>query len=215
MIIRWFGECSFLLQDSLGRRIITDPFDVANTIDLLSLNPKIITFSHEHIPITSSHVKNIDTFIINSSDIYKLDFTTIVGYESFHDKCFGVKRGDNIIYTFLLDNIKICHLGHLGHLLSDELIESLGQINILLIPIGGHFALNGKEAAILARHINPNIVIPMYYKIDESLNYLDNPQCFLTAMDNVIIHKDILINTDLLNIDMFPKTIFLKKNYIL
>jgi L-ascorbate metabolism protein UlaG (beta-lactamase superfamily) len=211
VIIRWFGECSFLFQDSLGRRIITDPFDVATTIDLLSLNPKIITLSHEHIPMISSFIKNKDTLIINSNDKYKLDFTTVVGYGCFHDQCFGIKRGNNIIYTFLLDNIKICHLGHLGHLLSDELIESLGEIDILLIPIGGHFTLNGKDASVLARRINPRIVIPMYYKIDGSLSYLDNPQFFLTAMDNVLVHDDLFINTDLLEITMLSRTVFLKK----
>lgn len=214
MIIRWFGECSYLLQDSLGRRIITDPFDITTTKALLSLNPKAITLSHEHIPIVSSFIKNNTTLIINSNSIHNLDFTTIIGYESFHDKSFGIKRGINNIYTFLLDNIRICHLGHLGHLLSNELIKALGKIDILLIPIGGHFTLNGRDAAILAKKINPRIVIPMYYRINGTLSYLDNPHFFLTSMDNVFICDDSSLNVGVDDLNILPRTIFFKKNSI-
>jgi len=216
MIIRWFGECCFLFQDSLGRRVITDPFDVDVTKTLLNLNPKIITLSHEHIPIISTFMKNNnDTLIINNNYIYKLNFTTILGYECFHDNSFGIKRGKNMIYTFLLDNIRICHLGHLGHLLTDDFINTLGKIDMLFIPIGGHFTLNGKDAAILSRKINPKIVIPMYYNIDNSLNYIDHPHVFLTSMENVLICNDSFLNTDLLDMNPYCKTVFFRKKSVL
>ncbi|MGG7179005.1 MBL fold metallo-hydrolase [Clostridium paraputrificum] len=212
MLIHWFGKCSFLLQDSLGRRILTDPFDLSPTERLLNLNPQIITLSHEHIEVNSKALENNKCSIINKAGDYNLDFSSIEGYSSYQDKVLGVKRGFNIIYKIIFDNLNICHLGRLGHMLTDETINSLGTIDILFVPVGGQFTLNGLEAAKLVKKVNPKVVIPMYYKTSNSSLYLDSPKDFLTSMKYISNLKETLLDTNNIDFNIHSKTILMKKS---
>jgi L-ascorbate metabolism protein UlaG (beta-lactamase superfamily) len=90
-------------------------------------------------------------------------------------------RGNNIVFTFLVDGIKICHLGDLGHILTDGQLEQIGQTDILLLPVGGTYTIDYMQATELATIMNPRLVIPMHYKtpvmnfnIDGVDKFLDN-----------------------------------------
>ena len=196
MIIRWLGKCCFLLQDSLGRRILTDPFDITPIDNLLSLNPKLITISHKHITLLSRSLEDNSASIIESPGEFSLDYATVYGYECFHDKLDGIKRGYNNIYTIIFDNLKICHLGHLGHIPNNVILNELHDIDVLFIPIGGHLTLNGVDAALLTKFIKPKMVIPMYYRTPFSSSYLDSPKVFITSMKYVNNINSFSINTN-------------------
>src|SRR4030042_1275002 len=77
---------------------------------------------------------------------------------------YGRERGTNTVFTLKIDNIQLCHLGDLGHLLSDKELAEIGPVDILLIPVGGFFTIDPKEATQVAEQIKPKILIPMHFK---------------------------------------------------
>ncbi|MBK6374931.1 MAG: MBL fold metallo-hydrolase [Saprospiraceae bacterium] len=87
----------------------------------------------------------------------------MTGYSTFHDKEKGAQRGENIIYKIEADDISILHCGDLGHTLTDDLVEEIGDVDILLIPVGGHYTINSAEALSVVHKIEPAIVIPTHY----------------------------------------------------
>jgi len=89
------------------------------------------------------------------------------GIPSYHDPSKGSERGANTIFTLKVDNIQLCHLGDLGHLLNDKELAEIGPVDILLIPVGGFFTIDAKEATRIAEQIKPKIVIPMHFKTEK------------------------------------------------
>ncbi len=92
MLIKWFGECSFLLQDSLGRRILTDPPNTASLESLLSLHPNIITMSHLYPDTATTILNERKIELVDSATSYNFNFSNIIGIPSFQDNVEGKKR---------------------------------------------------------------------------------------------------------------------------
>ncbi|MFQ9674022.1 MAG: MBL fold metallo-hydrolase [Clostridium paraputrificum] len=191
MIIRWLGESCFLIQVSNGRRVLLDPLNL--TINKISsLNPSIITLSHNYLNIDKSSIpilKNCNT--VNTLGVYKFYDILVTGYQGYHDNLYGIKRGENIIYSTEIEGIKLCHLGHIGHNLSIDLISTLSDIDILFIPIGGHFTINSPQALDIIDIIKPKYIIPMYYRNSNCTKFLDSPKdFFINSKKITIIDKD-------------------------
>lgn len=184
MELTWLGHSSFLIEDSMGRKILTDPFDDTVGYPVFKGNVDFVTLSHQHFD--HNYTKNLDSRvpIINKTGFFNIADIPVEGFPSYHDKSAGAKRGENIIFVYEVDGYRICHLGDLGHLLSKEEIENLGKIDILLIPIGGNFTIDGTEAAELSNAINSHLVLPMHYKT-QALNFsLEGLEKFLINMKN-------------------------------
>ena len=182
MEISWLGHSSFLIKNSNGKKIITDPFDDSVGYNIYTDNVDIVTISHQHFDHNYTEKLQGNPTIINKGGTFTVDGITIIGLPSFHDKMKGAKRGENNIYIIEVDGYRICHLGDLGHLLTAEDIDKLGDIDVLLIPVGGNFTIDGKEAAETAKEINSHIVIPMHYKTSLLSFPLDGVEPFLTSM---------------------------------
>ena len=198
MQITWYGHSCFLIKTSIGKRILIDPFD--NNLGYDNNFPKcdLITINHNHF--YSSYLNNCNdtTKVINEVGTFDMNFLKIEGFSSFHDKCNGLKRGPNIIYIFKDDTYSLCHLGNLGHIPHSLVLEKLKNIDILLIPIGGHFTLNGFEAAKLCNLISPKYIIPMQYKTNRTSLYLDDPKNFIISMKHIKkLNSNILDTLDL------------------
>lgn len=216
MIIRWLGESCFLIQVSNGRRVLLDPLNLTIS-KISSLTPSIITLSHNYLNITKSSMpilKNCNT--VNTLGIYKFYDILVTGYQGYHDNLYGVKRGENIIYSTEIEGIKLCHLGHIGHNLSTDLIATLSDIDILFIPIGGHFTINSSQALDLIDIIKPKYIIPMYYRNSNCTKFLDSPKdFFINSKKITIIDKD-YIDTNTLDSSSSLNTLIIKdsSNYI-
>jgi len=184
MKITWLGHASFIIEDSKGRKLLTDPFDKTVGYETYKGTADVVTISHEHFD--HNYTKDIqgNFELVNKVGFFYACDIPVKGIPSYHDKSKGAKRGDNIIYTFKMDDYVICHLGDLGHALTKEDIEAIGKVNILLIPVGGNFTLDGKEAAEVAKAIDSNIVIPMHYKTPELSFPLDGVENFIMYMKN-------------------------------
>ena len=91
---------------------------------------------------------------------------SIEGFKTYHDENKGKDRGRNIIYVIEIDGIRVCHLGDLGHDLSEEKIAAIGRVDVLLAPVGGFFTIGPKEVLGIMRALSPAVTIPMHFKTD-------------------------------------------------
>lgn len=194
MEITWLGHASFLIKSSNGTKILTDPYDNSIGYKTFKDSANIISISHKHFDHSYTHEIKGKKNIIDKVGVFNVCNVLIRGIPSYHDNLNGVKRGNNIIFVFTIDGYNICHLGDLGHKLSKDTIEQIGDIDILLIPVGGHYTINGKEASFVAKSIAPSIIIPMHFKTPSLSFPLDGVENFITNMKNgEKIHSDTLI----------------------
>jgi L-ascorbate metabolism protein UlaG (beta-lactamase superfamily) len=171
MIITYHGHSCFKLKGKRGT-VITDPFEAYVGFSPSSLTADIVTVSHQHkdhnaiskVKGTEAHPK---PFIIDSPGEYEVGGVSVFGDKMYHDSVGGVERGENTVFTILLDDLRVCHLGDLGHTLTEEQVEKIGLVDILFVPVGGHFTINPEQANEVIRMIEPSIVIPMHFLTPE------------------------------------------------
>jgi len=162
--LNWYGQACYKIE-AKGVIIATDPYDRKCGLRLPKIKADILTISHDHP--ANSNKKGIagNPFIIDRPGEYEIKGVFIKGISTWHDKKEGKEKGKNVIYRITCQEIKIAHLGHLAHNLSDEQLSELGDIDILLIPVGGDDTLNAKEASGLINQIEPRLVVPMSYNV--------------------------------------------------
>lgn len=163
--------------------MLIDPFSKDIGLRAPRLNADIFLVTHEHYD--HNNLKDVPTaaFIIRGPGEYEKSGVYVEGITSFHDNVQGVQRGLNTIYVVRMEDMKFCHMGDFGQVkLTDEQLEAIGDIDILFIPVGGKYTINGGEAAAIVREIEPKIVIPMHYKIPELNIDVEPPQKFLKEM---------------------------------
>lgn len=177
MRIKWLGHSCFKITSKAGVRILTDPFDDNVGYKIPAVETDIITISHGHFDHNFVDCVKGNFEVVSKVGNFYVKDIPITGIHTYHDGEEGAKRGNNIVYTFEIDGIKLCHLGDLGHELTPSQIEMIGKVNILLIPVGGIYTLNYEEAIKVVQQLNPGIVIPMHYKtpaLKLNLDAVDN-----------------------------------------
>jgi L-ascorbate metabolism protein UlaG (beta-lactamase superfamily) len=97
---------------------------------------------------------------------HKAKGITFVGTHTYHDESHGSERGENTVFTFEADGIKVAFLGDLGHVLNDEQLEAIGQAEVILAPVGGFFTIDAAAATTVAEQLQAKIIFPMHYKTD-------------------------------------------------
>lgn len=165
---RWFGQACFEISD--GKTIVTDPHDG----DSVGLKPPdtegdIVTVSHDHYDHASGKdmVSKPDSILVEGArETEKASEIGLQAFKTYHDKVGGDARGENTIFKFELDGLNICHLGDLGHKLELETVQKLRPVDVLLIPVGGKFTIDGREAAEITEELEPWVAIPMHYDIE-------------------------------------------------
>lgn len=159
------GHASFRIRGK-GATIVTDPYD-ASMVGLKfpkNIEADVVTISHDHNDHNAVSTIGGQAFVVGGPGEYEIKGVHIRGISSFHDGVGGAKRGKNTIYHMEIDNLRLAHLGDLGHTLSSGDIEELGEVDILFIPVGGTFTIDAKAAAQIVHDIEPAIVIPMHYQ---------------------------------------------------
>lgn len=168
MTITYHGHSCFKLRGKNGS-VVTDPYDDSVGFSLPNLSADIVTISHDHqdhnqASKVSGTARRPQPFVINHLGEYEVGGISVFGLKSYHDANSGAERGQNAIFTIVIDGIRVCHLGDLGHELAEKDINALGNIDVLLVPVGGVFTINAKQAVTVTRAIEPSYVIPMHYK---------------------------------------------------
>lgn len=183
MTITWYGHSCFKVANQGGHlTIITDPFDKNIGLTPPRGNVDIVTISHEHLD--HNNIKNIagHPFIINGPGEYEIKGTSILGLATSHETDKNQDSSLNTIYLIEMDGIRLCHLGDLGQSLSDNQLEAIGQVDVLIIPVGGHSTIDAAKAVTVVEQIEPHLVIPMHYKLPELKDDLDGVDKFLKEM---------------------------------
>jgi len=158
--VTWLGQSCFRLR---GRNaaVVTDPYPPALG-PRLKLDGDLVTVSHGHE--NHSHVQSVkDARVIDGPGEYEVSGITILGLPTFHDASTGAEHGRNTVFVIELDDVRVCHLGDLGHPLDDRALEVIGNVDVLLVPVGGGCALDGAKAAEVVRQLEPRYVVPMHY----------------------------------------------------
>lgn len=164
----WYGQSCFqiLIPKNKGEEIsiVIDPFSEEIGLKLPKLEADILLVSHQHEDHNNISGISGDYFLINGPGEYEVKNIFIQGISSFHDDSDGKERGENTIYTIEAEDLKICHLGDFGQKeLTQEQLEAIGEIDVLMIPVGGVFTISAKEAAKIMSQLEPKITIPMHY----------------------------------------------------
>lgn len=177
--INWYGQSCFRIE-SKGTSLLIDPFSKEIGLRAPRLNDNLILITHQHYDHNNTEGMSAETFLINGPGEYEKAGVQVEGIISFHDDKQGVERGFNTIYVIKMEDMKICHLGDLGqHELSGEQVDAIGEIDILFVPVGGKYTLDGTQAARVAKQVEPKIIIPMHYKVDGLKIDIDGPQKFI------------------------------------
>lgn len=184
MDIYWFGQACFKLKGKYSS-VIIDPFDSGVTGLKLpkDLESDVVLSTHEHKDHNNTQAVEGNPMVFVSPGEYEVKGAVITGIPAFHDKSEGAERGKNTIYHIFMDSLNIVHLGDFGQAkLTDIQVNEIGQVDILLIPVGGVYTINGKEAAEITSQLEPKIVIPMHFKIEGLKIDLEGPEQFLKEM---------------------------------
>jgi len=166
MDITYLGHSCFLLRHK-GVRVVTDPFDKSVGIKQVKTEADIVTISHDHGDHSGLGMVTGEPMVIRGPGEYEIKGVSITGMQTFHDEEKGALRGKNTVYTIDIDEVRICHLGDLGHKLSEKQLEVLDGIDVLMVPVGGNTSIEPKTAMEVIRQISPSIAIPMHYRTKE------------------------------------------------
>lgn len=156
MEITYLGHSCFKLKGKTAS-VVTDPF-------LEKCEADIVTVSHPHADHNQINKVSGAPFVIDGGGEYEVKGVSVIGVASWHDNQAGAQRGPNTIYVIEIDGLRVCHLGDLGHKLSDAQLEEIGSVDIALVPVGGEYTLDAKQAGEVVLQLDPWIIIPMHYQ---------------------------------------------------
>lgn len=181
MEITWLGYACFRLKGK-NTTVITDPYPPDLGYNLGNPSANIVTISHMHPAHSNVQAIAGEPKQISGPGEYEIGGVLIIGVPSFHDAEKGAVQGKNNVFAIEIDDIAICHLGDLGHPLSSNQIEEIGNVDVLLVPVGGGTTINAAQAAGIIRNIEPKIVIPMHFKTPELNREINSSEKFLKEM---------------------------------
>jgi L-ascorbate metabolism protein UlaG (beta-lactamase superfamily) len=178
--VTWLGHGCFRLRGRAAAAV-TDPYPPAIGLKLQRLDANLVTVSHEHENHNYTQVMR-DAYEIRGPGEYEVAGISVIGVPAYHDSEKGAKHGRNTIYLIEIDDVRVCHLGDLGHLLDDAEAEAISAPDVLLVPVGGRTTINAAQAAGVVRQLEPRYVVPMHYAIPGLKLELDPLDRFLKEM---------------------------------
>lgn len=167
MDITYIGHSCFRIKTKTSA-VVTDPYDSSVGFALPTLTADIVTVSHAHPDHNNSKVVHGTSarphpFVIEAPGEYEIGGVSVFGYPSYHDAVEGAERGPNIVYAIVAEEITVLHLGDLGHLPSQSLVEDIGPIDVLLCPVGGVYTLDPANLDKILSTFEPSYFVPMHY----------------------------------------------------
>lgn len=181
MEINWLGHSCFRLRAREGT-VVTDPFSKESGYEWSRPRADIVTISHEHDNHNQAQRVAGEPKVLRGPGEYEISNIFVTGIATFHDNKKGAERGANTIYLIEAEDLKICHLGDLGHVPNETQAEALADLDVLMVPVGGNSTISPAQAAEVVSQLEPRIVIPMHYKTKAFAGKLDNLDKFLKEM---------------------------------
>lgn len=209
MNIKWYGHSCFKLSFAQGPYVVTDPFDDHVGYPLCDATADIVTTSHGHGD--HNYVESVQgrPTVLNRSGMFTFDDLLVRAVKSYHDTENGARRGDNLIFIFESDDLKIAHLGDLGHEPDLKQYAALEGTDVLLIPIGGYYTINTGTALQVIEQVKPKLVIPMHFNTDVMNFPITDEEQFVKAT-GAQYWDSTSIDITRENIDSLPNAVVLK-----
>jgi len=163
MQISYLGHSSFKIKTKTAT-LVTDPYSSKVGFKMPKVEAEIVTVSHDHYDHNFVEAVKGRPFVITGPGEYEIKEVGVHGLATCHDAKEGEDRGNNTVYLISAEDLTVCHLGDLGHQLSTRMVEEIGEIDVLLIPVGGQFTIGPKRAVEVITQVEPRIVIPMHFR---------------------------------------------------
>lgn len=164
MKIIWHGHSCFEVSDKVT--VVIDPHDGKSLgIKTPSVRADILLISHDHFDHNCSRIVKGDFVTMREPGKKEMKGVKVLGLPAYHDDAEGTKRGKVTLFRFDMGGIRFCHCGDLGQDLSDQQVQALGKVDVLFVPVGGVFTLDGEGAQRLADRLQPKVVVPMHFRI--------------------------------------------------
>jgi L-ascorbate metabolism protein UlaG (beta-lactamase superfamily) len=158
---RWYGHNCFRIRGK-DAVVMTDPVGKKTGFTLAKQTADLVTISSPQPEHTNLAAIKPEFNTIDGPGEYEIHDVFVTGIRTHQDEERGALRGHNTTYLIELDGMVICHLGDLGHALSEEQTEAMTDVDILLVPAGSR-TLDPVRAAEIAGQLQPKVVIPMQY----------------------------------------------------
>jgi L-ascorbate metabolism protein UlaG (beta-lactamase superfamily) len=178
MELTWYGLSCFRMSERGQAAVVTDPYESNVGLPPLKLRADVVTVSH-NAP-GHNHIQAVAgcRHALTGPGEYEIGGVFITGIATGQE----ARTTRNVLYLFDFNGLTVAHLGDMDKVPSQTQIEALEQVNVLLVPVGGGNSLNAAQAAELVSMLEPNIVVPMHYKIDGLNLPLDSVERFLKEM---------------------------------
>ncbi len=214
MDIYWYGHSEFKLKGK-DATILIDPYD-PEMVGLKAPKPadteaNIVLQTHDHPDHSFLAAAGEKALKITGPGEYEVKGVMINGITTPHDKTAGSERGKNTVFHLLMDRLNIVHLGDLGDLLTEEQVQEIGSVDILLIPVGGTYTITSKEAVEVVTQLEPKIIIPMHYNLPGLKFPLEEVDQFLKEMASENIEPQAKLSITVDKLPEEPQIVVLTK----
>ena len=165
--VQYLGHACFRIKGRDGI-VVTDPYDRSVGLDIGRPTAHIVTVSHkhpDHANVAAVKPLRDQIFMIDGAGEYEVGGILIVGVRTYHDNKKGAELGKNTVYVIHMDDVVFCHLGDLGHELTTQQLDEIGNVDVLFIPVGSGETIGPTEAISIMSQLEPRIVVPMHYAL--------------------------------------------------
>ena len=193
MIIRHIGHAEFLIETEGGTRIVTDPYDASCGYPVQKIRADAALVSHGHHDHNAvENLEGLQTVIDKAGETTLAPGIRVTALRSYHDDVQGSKRGETLLFLLEADGLRVVHLGDLGCMPDGEQLRQLSHPDVLMIPVGGFYTIDGKTAREIARLLRPAVTLPMHYKTAYNADWpISGPESFLEGIPEEKIRRDI------------------------
>jgi len=187
MKIKWLGHACFLVMSAGGLKLITDPYAVGGGINYSPIKETadVVVVSHDHSDHNNVAAVQGKPEIIRGPGTKTAKGIQFKGIATSHDSSQGTQRGSNTVFCFTIDDLQLCHLGDLGHALTQAQVTEIGAVDILFVPVGGFFTIDATSANQVCDQLKPKVVIPMHFKTPKCGYAIAGVEDFLRGKKNV------------------------------
>lgn len=191
MLIKWYGHSCFLITAASGARILTDPYDPSVGYPMHKIECDAVSVSHMHFDHNYFDMCAGDPVRITGPGEHEAGGVSIRGVETAHDEVGGAKRGKNTVFIFELEDMRVMHAGDIGAMPDADTLAAIGPVDVLLVPVGGFYTIDGAGARELARLLGPKVTIPMHYKTSATGEdtRLSDLEPFLSGLKGYALHR--------------------------
>lgn len=184
MIITCLAHAKFLMTLEDGTRVVTDPYDASTGYPVAPMAADLVLVSHQHHDHNAVDTLRDYTLLVDHSGDYTLSTgVTVRAVPAWHDSQGGALRGQTLLFVLEAEGLRVAHLGDLGHVLTNEQVAALGRVDVLLLPVGGHFTIDAAQAKQVCEQLHPRVIVPMHYRTAVTASWPIAPvDDFISAM---------------------------------